>query len=139
MAETFWCDGERVKFSNGATELLFRHWLGQAEARRVTPGMPEVAAFLRHRIETVGDGGRAFGMDRDRLPVDLSGPEASSALAALIAESAADATQIAGIDWDPSDPGHRAWWESRLRQMARASRSWRPGGSANRDGEDECP
>lgn len=123
MAETFWCGGERVKFSNGATQLLFRHWLGQAEARSDTPGMAAVAAFLRHQIEASGDGGRAFGMDQDCFPAELSAPATVAALAVLVAESAADATQIGGIDWNPS---HQMWWESRLRQLSQAIRSWQP-------------
>ncbi|WP_435011179.1 hypothetical protein P12x_002479 [Tundrisphaera lichenicola] len=121
MGETFWCGDDRVKFSNGATELLFRHWLGRAEARPDTPGMTAVAAFLRHRISACGDGGRAFGMNRDRFPAELSAPETVSAMAVLIEESAADATQIGGIDWEPH---HQEWWESRLRLLARAIRAW---------------
>jgi hypothetical protein len=123
LAETFWCSGERVKFSNGATELLLRHWLMRAEACSDRPGMTAVAAFLRHQLMEIGDGGRAFGMDRDCYPTELSEPEKASALAMLIAETAADATQISGIEWDPH---HQLWWESRLQQLARAIQAWQP-------------
>jgi hypothetical protein len=115
LAETFWCDGERVKFSNGATELLFRHWLAKAEERSDTPEMPTVAAYLRHRLTAFGDGGRVFGMDRDRFPAELMSPNAVSALAVLVTESARDATRIEGIDWRSQ---YQAWWESRLQQLA---------------------
>ena len=41
MAETFWCGGEAVKFSNGAVELLLAHWLAAAGGSRVrlAPGL----------------------------------------------------------------------------------------------------
>lgn len=122
MAETFWCNGERVKFSNGATELLFRHWLCGAEARPDVPGMLTVAAFLRHRLVAIGDGFRAFGMDRDAFPAELSSPDAVAALASLLAAAAADASLVTGID----DPQHRAWWESRLWRLDQALRGWQP-------------
>jgi hypothetical protein len=62
-------------------------------------------------------------MDRECFPAELSDPETVSALAVLIAESAADATQIREIDWEPQ---HQLWWESRLRRLSQAIGSWHP-------------
>jgi hypothetical protein len=121
LAETFWCNGEPVKFSNGAVEILLAHWLALAESRSGQPGAAALATFLRHRLEAVGFGWRAFGMDRDKFPAELSAPECLAALAGLIEETAHDASQIRGIDWDAN---LRDWWESRLWELHRALQAW---------------
>jgi hypothetical protein len=129
MAETFWCKGERVKFSNGAVESLIAHWLTLAETAAGAPGMEQLADFLRRRLR-MGDGGRAFGMDD--LPEELLGPEVRHALKRVVSRTAWNAAEIPGIDWD----AHlQARWEERLKLLVAAlegegEQAGRPGTSS---------
>lgn len=131
MAETFWCGGERVKFSNGATELLLAHWLARAESLSEQPGMDGVAAYLERRLRENADGWRAFGMDQDEFPDELAAAERVAALARLIEETARDAAQIPGISWDPD---HRERWQSRLWRLHDALQAW-GGRTVEREGQ----
>jgi len=111
MAETFWCGGERVKFSSGAVEILFRHLVQLAGARRETPGMRDVGALLADRLERYGDGGRAFGMDPDERPTALADAQIRQALLEVLDVTLRDVTAIQAIDWHPE---LAASWRERL-------------------------
>ena len=63
-------------------------------------------------------------MDRAEFPVELTSPECVAALLDLLAETASDASQIEGIDWDAN---LKEGWESRLSELHCALKDWQDG------------
>ena len=122
MSEVFLCRGERVHFSNGATESLFECWKRLAQEDAGRPGMAAVAACLRERLANYGDGCRSFGMDPEFLPDELAGPNESAALLAVVERTVADPTLVPEVNWSPE---LLAWWRRQLARMAEALRDSR--------------
>lgn len=120
MAESFLCCGEWVHLSSGATESLLEGWERLARADAGRPGMAEVAACLRNRLDREGAGCRAFGMDWQVLPDELARPAEASALLTLIERTVSDPTLIPDVKWSP---GLIMWWRGLLARMAAALRA----------------
>jgi hypothetical protein len=120
VAESFLCRGKWIHFSNEATKSLFEGWerLALADARR--PGMAVVAAYLRERLDRGGAGCRAFGMDREFLPDELTGPAETAALLAVVERTVADPTLVPDVNWSPE---LLEWWRGQLARMAEALRA----------------
>lgn len=119
MAESFLCRGERVHFSNGATESLFEAWERLALADAGRPGMAAVAAYLQRALDHEGAGARAFGMDREFRPDELAGSAASAALLAVVEQTVADPTLVPDVNWSPE---LLEWWRGQLARLAEALR-----------------
>jgi hypothetical protein len=120
VAESFVCGGHWVDFSNGATESLFECWERLALADASTPGMTELAAYLRRSLDRGGPGGRAFGMDREFLPDELAGPAELAAVLAVVERTAEDPTLVDDVNWSPEAI---ASWRERLALMVGALRA----------------
>ena len=118
--ESFLCGGVWVDFSNGATESLFEGWEQLARADPSRPGMAVVAAYLRRSLDREGPGTRAFGMDRELLPDELTRPAELAALRAVVERTAADPTLVPDVNWSPEV---LASWRERLTRMVQALRA----------------
>lgn len=119
MAESFLCRGEWVHLSNGGAAALFEGWERLAREDAGQPGMANLAAHLHRIVNSSGVGCMAFGMDRQYLPDELTGPAELTALLTVAERTARDPTLIPDVNWSPE---LLEMWRGKLARIVRALR-----------------
>ena len=132
MANLFLCNGERVKFGNGATEMLYKHWLRLLEDEPDRLGKRILQPVLERYVDlAAGSGIAGFGMDRERMPEALLDMRAAWTLMKLVRLTVDNVRRAAGITpdaWERTVQGLDQTmverWEEVLRHFHDALADW---------------
>ena len=133
MPNHFLCNGERVAFTNGATELVYQHWLRLLEREPDQPGKRILGPVLEQYADLAASsaGISGMGMDRDAMPEALLDMRAAWTLMKLVRLTGEDVRSIEGIPreaWDETPPSwtctRAEYFEERMGQFHRALAAW---------------